>query len=141
MNNNKRETLIGWLMWMMLIVFICLLTGCKTKYITIPDVRTEYLTKTDSVFQHDSIHVHDSIIMYMQGDTMFKTIYLNKYVFKDRWRTKVDSFVKVDSISVPYPVERKLTYWEQTRLRLFVPLVFLCVIVTMIMIWLFKRKE
>lgn len=136
------ERKIYWTMviYLAIILFIGILASCKTKYVAVPEVHTEYVNRTDSVYLRDSIYQRDSVIMYMQGDTMFKTIYLNKYVFRDRWRTKVDSFIKVDSISVPYPVERKLTYWEQTRLRLFFPLVFLCVVVTTMMIWLFKRK-
>jgi len=30
----------------------------------------------------------------------------------------VDSFVKVDSVQVPYPVERKLTRWESMKMEL-----------------------
>lgn len=138
---KHRNIILLWLMWMFIIIGTVALVGCKTKYITVPDIRTEYHDRTDSIYLHDSIHVKDSVIMYMQGDTMFKTIYLNKYVFRDRWRTKTDSFVKVDSVRVPYPVERKLTAWEQVRLRLFVPLVCLVAIIVLMLVWLFKRKE
>lgn len=137
----KKKAFLWYLVWLLAIFAIASLFGCKTKYITVPDIRTEYRDRTDSIYLHDSIHVKDSVIMYMQGDTMFKTIYLNKYVFRDRWRTKTDSFVKVDSVRVPYPVERKLTAWEQVRLRLFVPLVCLVAIIVLMLVWLFKRKE
>jgi hypothetical protein len=39
-----------------------------------------------------------------------------KYRDRIEYRVKTDSFIKVDSIAVPYPVEKKLSKWEQIKI-------------------------
>ena len=93
-----------------------LLCGCKTQYVPVETVRTEYKTKTDTFIQKDSVHVKDSVFIHAKGDTIWYEKWHTKYV--DRWRDRIvtDSFVKVDSIQVPYPVERKHSRWEQIKM-------------------------
>lgn len=59
-------------------------------------------------------------------------------------RTRLES-VKVDSIPVPYPVERKLTRWEQVKMEaggwaIGAGSVFLVALVAVI-VWLIKMKQ
>jgi hypothetical protein len=51
---------------------------------------------------------------YVKGDTVFVDKY--KYLYKYLFINKVDSFVKVDSIQVPYPVEKQLTRWQSLKM-------------------------
>ncbi len=101
----------------LLIVITLLLTSCKSiQYVPVEKVVTEYKTNT----VHDSVYLeilkHDSVVVEKLGDT----VYVNKWhtQYKDRWKEviKTDTFVKTDSIQVPYPVEKKLTRWEQTKM-------------------------
>lgn len=99
------------------ISIICLLvivtfTSCATRYVPVEKVKTEY--KYIDKLQHDSVYIKDSIRYYIHGDTVFadKYYYLYKYLFIN----KTDSFIKTDTINIPYPVERKLTKWEQIKM-------------------------
>lgn len=107
--------------FMLIIVLIALLTGCKTRTVVVETVRTD--TTYISKHQRDSIWLHDSIYMkeYQQGDTI--------YVLRDRWHTKyvekqvrdTTYIAKTDSIPVTFPIEvkvqRELTLWQKTLQR------------------------
>lgn len=130
----KDKDFIYVLIWTAVLLFLLLvLASCKTKYVSVPEVHTEYVSNTDSIYLHDSIHVRDSIIMYMQGDTMFKTIYLNKYVFRDRYKYKTDSIF--------YPVERSFTRWERIKIQYF-GYIFIVAIFSVVglLLWLFNHR-
>ena len=98
-------------------VIIAMLTSCKSvEYVPVPEHHHDsiYFTKVqfDSIYMHDSIYVKE----YTRGDTVFfeHTKWMTKYVEKAVHDT---SYVeRVDSVAVPYPVERKLNRWEQIRL-------------------------
>ena len=94
---------------------IILFNSCSPKVIYVPEYHTEYITKTDSVVKIDSLHVKDSVIIKQAGDTIEIDRWHTEY--KDRWRERVvvDSFIKVDSVCVPYPVEKKLNKWQQAK--------------------------
>ena len=94
---------------------IILFNSCSPKVIYVPEYHTEYITKTDSVVKVASVHVKDSVIIKQAGDTIEIDRWHTEY--KDRWRERVviDSIIKVDSLSVPYPVEKKLSKWQQTK--------------------------
>lgn len=136
----KDKDFIYVLIWTAVLLFLLLvLASCKTKCVSVPEVHTEYVSKKDSIYLHDSIHVSDSIIMYMQGDTMFKTIYLNKYVFRDRYKYKTDTVIKTDSIS--YPVERNFTRLEHIKIQYFGYILIVAIFsVVGLVLWLFSRR-
>ena len=96
-------------------IAIILLNSCSPKVIYVPEYHTEVVTRTDSVVKIDSVHVKDSVIIKQAGDTIEIDRWHTEY--KDRWRERVvvDSFIKVDSVSVPYPVEKKLSKWQQAK--------------------------
>lgn len=110
--------------WSLLIMAICVFlalmaSGCRSvRYVTVPEIHTEYITKTDTFIERDSILKHDSVVVRMQGDTVYCDRWHTQY--RDRWRDRVriDSIIKVDSVAVPYPVEKKLTRWQQVKLDL-----------------------
>ena len=104
--------------------FVCSMLGsCKSvKYVSVPEVHTDtfYINKMqrDSIWLHDSIHVVEKQV----GDTL--------YLLHDRWHTKyVENIIydtiyqsRTDSVGFPYPVEVKvekpLSWWQKTRLRI-----------------------
>jgi hypothetical protein len=117
MNNEEKAykgcfwSFIIFIVLMMIILF----NSCSPKVIYVPEYHTEYITKTDSVVKIDSVHVKDSLIIKQAGDTIEIDRWHTEY--KDRWRERVliDSIIKVDSVSVPYPVEKKLSKWQQAK--------------------------
>ena len=92
------------------------LGGCKTKYVSVPEIHTEYITRVDTTVRKDSVYLKDSVYVERKGDTM----YINKTVYRDRfhhiYRVKTDTIVKRDSVNVAYPVGKEMSRSE----RLFV---------------------
>ena len=114
---KKSWTIIRCYLFIIVALIVCLLLfGCKTQYVPVETIRTVTVTKTDSFIEKDSVFCHDSVFVQSKGDTLLVEKWHTKYV--DRWRDKVriDSFIKVDSVQVPYPVEKKLTKWQQFTL-------------------------
>lgn len=97
-----------------ILMAVALLTGCKTQYIPVPEYHEIVVHHADTLLRVDSVQLRDSVIIRVQGDTITQEVW--------RWRDRVkydtrivyrDS-VRVDSVRVPYPVERKQTAWERT---------------------------
>lgn len=92
------------------------LGGCKTKYVSVPEIHTEYITRVDATVRRDSVYLKDSVYVERKGDTL----YVNKTLYRDRYhniyKVKTDTIVKRDSVNVAYPVEKEMSRSE----RLFV---------------------
>lgn len=94
---------------------LMLLCSCKTQYVPVESVRTEYVTNT----VHDSVVVNvektDSIVVREKGDTVFVERFRTEW--RDRWHEtlRTDTVLKVDSVQVPYPVEKKVPVWERVK--------------------------
>ena len=92
------------------------LGGCKTKYVSVPEIHTEYITRVDTTVIMDSVYQRDSVYVERKGDTL----YVNKTLYRDRYhniyKVKKDTVAKRDSVNVAYPVEKEMSRSE----RLFV---------------------
>lgn len=94
------------------IMLVGILSGCgKMIYVPVETVRTE--TNYRDRLLRDSIYVHDSISMREKGDT----IWMERW--HTRWRDRIQRDTiyenKTDSIAIPYPVEKKLSKWNQFK--------------------------
>lgn len=90
-------------------------TSCRSiKYVPVETVRTEYKTR-DSI-RFDSIYQRDSVLLLVKGDTVYKEKY--KYLYKYQYLNKTDTVIKVDSIQIPYPVEKELSRWQSIKMEL-----------------------
>lgn len=101
--------------YVMTALLLLVVWSCRTtEYVPVEVVRTDttYINK----MQRDSIYQLDSIYVVDRGDTVLIT--KTKYVYKDRLVRDTVYMSKTDSIQVPYPIERKLTRWEQFRLNI-----------------------
>ena len=89
------------------------LGGCKTKYVSVPEIHTEYITRVDTTVIMDSVYQRDSVYVERKGDTLYvnKTLYMDRY--HNIYKVKTDTIIKTDSVAVPYPIERQLTKNEQ----------------------------
>lgn len=99
----------------LLFLAVIILTCCKTtervEYVPVETVKTEY--KDRIVETYDSVHITDSVYVAVKGDTTLV------YKYRDRWKLKLvhdTAYVnRTDSIRIPYPVEKKLSKWEQFK--------------------------
>lgn len=123
----------GFVLGLIACAIISLLTGCRTKeYVPVESVRTEYKdrvkivhdTVLDSVQKHNFTLQKDSMAVATSGDTVkiehwhtLKLIYYEKAASKALTSaTDSSTAARADSVKVPYPVERKLTKWEQVKM-------------------------
>lgn len=90
------------------------LSSCRTQYVPVETVRTEYKTR-DSI-RFDSIYNRDSIYVLIKGDTVYQ--YKYKYLYKYQYLNRTDTVIRIDSIQVPYPVEKQLSRWQSLKMEL-----------------------
>lgn len=98
---------------MLLALAICFVS-CRTQYVPVETVRTEYKTR-DSI-RFDSIYQRDSIYILVKGDTIYQ--YKYKYLYRYLTTNRTDTILKTDSIQTPYPVEKQLSRWQSIKIEL-----------------------
>ena len=82
----------------------------------------------DSVFERQ---VHDTIYRYRERETV-RYLSLRDTMYIE----------KRDSVTVPYPVERKLTEWEAARMRMGdILLVSVNIGLIYVVIWIIRRRK
>lgn len=82
----------------------------------------------DSVFERQ---VHDTIYRYRERETV-RYLSLRDTLYIERR----------DSVSMPYPVERKLTKWEAARMRMGdILLVSVNIGLIYVVIWIIRRRK
>ena len=104
----------GALLLLYVLAVFCLLCGCRQmQYVPVVTVLHDSIyiaqVQRDSILRYDSIYVRDA------GDTVWLEKY--KYLYRDRVRVDTLVSVRTDTVSVPVPVERKLTRWERVKLE------------------------
>ena len=69
--------------WNIAIMVLAGLTlgSCKTKYVSVPEIHTEYITRVDTTVRMDSVYLRDSVYVERKGDTL----YVNKTLYRDRY--------------------------------------------------------
>lgn len=113
--NTFRNIFVRSRKWLYLALIAIALCSCRSvKYVPVETVRTDsiYMNKV----QRDSIYRLDSIYIREKGDTVWMEKY--KYIYRDRIVHDTMYINRTDSIRVPYPVEKKLTRWQQMKLEL-----------------------
>lgn len=150
---DEYKRFITALMWTTILFFLIVmmaaascftLTGCTSvRYVPVESVTHDsiYISRVE----RDSIHVHDSIYMEVvsKADTVYKTKYVQKVVYRDALRTDTMVVERVDTIRLPYPVERQLSKWEKIKLDLG----GMCIVgltifaLSEVAVWLLRRKR
>lgn len=121
MKENKltgKQLLVGAVV--AIVAILLMFCSCKAheKLVVVTEHRidTTYIVKqrTDSIWMHDSIHVREKgdTVMIERWHTMYKEKMIRDTLLQCR----------VDSVPVPYPVEKlvekQLTWWQKARLSL-----------------------
>lgn len=105
------------LVGMVLLLLLAMLASCKTtRYVSVPEYHKEYINRTDTFLRSDTLYKLDSVVVRQQGDTTVieKIRWQNRFV--NVYKVKTDTIIKTDSVRVPYPVEKKLSKWQQLRM-------------------------
>lgn len=89
------------------------LGGCKTKYVSVPEIHTEYITRVDTTVRKDIVYLKDSVYVERKGDTMYVNKTLYRYRYHNIYKVKKDTVVKRDSVNVAYPVEKEMSRSER----------------------------
>ena len=97
-----------------ILMAVALLTGCKTKYIPVPEYHEVVVHHADTLLRVDSVQLRDSVIIRLQGDTIVQEVWRWRDRVKHDTRIVYRDSIRVDSVRVPYPVERTQTAWERT---------------------------
>jgi hypothetical protein len=119
--------------FMMFILTMCValfMLSCKTEYIPVETSHTEHHWHTDSIKEVDSV-IHERHTTIMQLDSVAMAQYGIKLKNAERaWLVKswelerqIEQLQKMsafrdtvrDTIQVPYPVEKKLSKWQQAK--------------------------
>lgn len=123
----------------MLVFILYMFASCRTEYIPVESVRY------DSIFlaklEKDSIFIRDSIYIKEKGDTVFKDRV--KYVYRYVGQTDTIFIEKTDTIRVPVPVERKLTWLERQKqdFRGFFYTAFFIYVIYRLMKWIIRKNK
>lgn len=124
-------------------IILSLLAGCKSvQYVPMETVRTDSIYvdryQRDSIYQRDSVFVN----RWTAGDTVYQDKVVWKYVYRDKVKYDTVAILRSDTINVPYPVECKLSKWEQLKLNVGGWAISI-IIITLILLmgYMYKRKE
>ena len=137
--------LVTWLALMLLAMTALMLSGGCTRKVYVPTEHIVYSTDTvyEAVLRVDSVIQRDSVAVVQKGDTVLITRYRDRYRVKERTDTVYKA--KTDSVRVrePYPVERELTKWEQTKMDFGGMFLggLIAVGVAAVIVWIVKRKR
>lgn len=102
------------LLYIILLTLAICVVSCRTQYIPVETVRTEYKTR-DSI-RIDSIYQQDSVYVLVKEDTVYQ--YKYKYLYKYQYLNRTDTVIKIDSVQVPYSVEKQLNRWQSIKMEL-----------------------
>lgn len=116
-----RGALQSLLVFVLAVIICGIVTVCCscTRKVYVPVEKA--VTHTDTLYQAklrvDSVIFRDSVAVIQKGDTVFMTKWRDRFRYSERIDTVYQ--VATDSVDrpVPYPVERKLTGWEQTKMN------------------------
>lgn len=116
---------------------IVLCSSCRTQYIPVESIvtRTEYKDRV----QRDSVHVHDSIYIREKDDTVFIDRWHTEY--KDRLLRDTAYISRTDSIQIPCPVERNLSWWESFKLQVGEIAIGVITSLLLIVAWMIRRNK
>lgn len=117
MQNKDFIRLSGLVFVIASILFVLMLQGCRTKYVSVPEYHNVYVTKHDTLTKHDSVYQKEFVDRFVKGDTVFLTKTKVDYRYKNIYKTLYRDSIKTDSVRVPYPVEKKLSRWQGLKME------------------------
>ena len=114
MTNLDKELFNEVIIALVVIVMTIVMCGCKTQFVPMETVKTEYKDIVNTEYVVDS--VVDTRFVFIKGDTVID--YRDRVKWRDRVVHDSININKTDTIRVPYPVEREHTKWEKVKMDL-----------------------
>lgn len=117
-----------------IIAMLALLTGCRTQYVPVETVIKEYIHSTDTVREKDTIRNEKETIIREAGaadSAMLAKLGLqiknNERIIlvlknelerqsHEKQEMRTDTIIREKEVQIPYPVERKLSRFEQFKM-------------------------
>ena len=149
---------VGIFFWLVLSGIVCFFLGsCKTKYVPIETVKTEYHHTRDSIHHTDSV-IREKQVTIMQLDSEAMAQYGIKLESAEKaWLVlqkeleskirklmehKTDSFIETDTIRVPVQVVTNNLRWQDKAAYIGLGIVMSVFIIVVIFIvrWLLARR-
>lgn len=146
----------------MLLLSVTLLCGCRTQYVPVETIKTEVVHQTDTVEKKVEVkketntiiregRPEDSVLLAKLGIKLaanerllvIQQEQINN-LLNDLKEVHYKDSVRVDSIQVPYPVERKLSRWESIKMEyggITIGATILAVVAAIIFLVLWIRKK
>lgn len=124
---------------LVIIIALLALCGCRsTRYVPVESVRTEYRDRDVERLVTDT--AHDTRLVWVKGDTV---VDIRREERIRRVEIHDTCYIeRTDSVQVPYPVERRLNKWEQTKQDVGgYAIVALAVVVCIAVVWLIKTRK
>jgi hypothetical protein len=137
---------------------VLLFSGCQSvKYVPVETVRIERESKTDTIIQKDTVRSEketiirearpeDSLMMAKLGIRLRENERLLTLLQKEMSEQKSnayeshrDTVLNTDSVAVPYPVEKELSWWQRQKIA-FGEWVFGVMAVLLLVVIIRKRK-
>ena len=109
----KKGVISFFVMMAVLCLMLFCMMGCSPKVVIVPEVHTEYISKTDTFISVQNNYVHDSVLVQTKGDTVLVDRWHTQYRDRDVLKVKTDTMIQRDSVPVPYPVEVKPSLKER----------------------------
>lgn len=154
MKDNLKNLFLGLFWGVLICVLISCLTSCKTQYVPVPEYHYQdsvrVIRENNNTIREIQTHVKDSMSMEQRGDTtIIKNFhYESKFDYNNMMKQILDSLgtIKKDSVRVPYPVEKKLTRWQQIKMdigsaTIGISIAAIILAIGYIVRWLSKRKR
>ena len=152
----KKPTFFGWyiLAVFVLMCLLAILVSCRTQYVPVETVRTEYINRTDTVHKTDTVtneretvirevNKGDSAILSKYGiqikDNERMLLFLQRELAKESSREREvqhDTTIVRDTIQVPYPVEKK-----QSAVDKFGDKLMLLLMLVLLLGFVFRRQK
>lgn len=138
------------------IAVIILLSSCKSvQYVPVETTHVEHYHHTDTIKERDSVIVEKTTTIKEADNEMLakyglqlknneKAILILSNEFQklvsEKQESKSDTVIKTDSIQVPYPVEKKLSRWEQLKMDIGGIAIGGCLLAVLLLICFLVRK-
>lgn len=140
---NRSDRALCRLIAAILFAVLLLLTLCSCSreiYVPVETVTHHTDTLRITALRVDSVIQRDSVAVIQRGDTVYVTKYRDRFRYRDRTDTLYKAVVDTARISVPYPVEKPLTKWQQTKQDVGgMAIGALALVLCIAVIWLVKR--
>lgn len=138
--NEEGEFSMRACVWSLIGIIVVLLlsflfTGCATRVVTVPEIHTEYVVRTDSFVKKDTVRTEketivremtpeDSLMLAKYGIRLKENERMILFLQKELEREKSiqavavhDTILKTDSIPYKVEVEKPLTWWQRQKIE------------------------